>query len=249
MRAALEALSARLGYSFRDPSLLVRALTHSSWVEEHPIAGDVSHALRDNEQMEFLGDSVLGFLVSDYLVRRFPNCTEGQLTRWKAHLVRASHLHEVARTLSFGEYLVLGRGEESSGGRTKRALLSDVVEAIIAALYLDGGLDAASRFVTEHIIGAFDPIQAASDLAVDHKTALQELALSMKLPPPKYVTVNEAGPGHAKTFTVEVRLGKEWSAQAEGYSKKSAGQSAARKLIESLRLTAMTQSPDVSMTQ
>jgi ribonuclease III len=232
MPVDLDALTGRLGYSFRDSSLLVRALTHSSWATEHPSGEAV---LRDNEQLEFLGDAVLGFLVSAWLVKHYPAFPEGQLTRWKAHLVRSMHLYEVGQRLEFGGYLVLGRGEEVSGGRAKRALLANAVEAVIAALFLDGGLAAAEPFVIHHIIGSFDPFESAESLEVDHKTALQELALARKMPAPRYVTVNEAGPGHAKVFTVEIRVGKEWSAQAEGYSKKSAGQAAARMLIEKLK--------------
>jgi ribonuclease-3 len=232
MSADLEELTDRLGHSFGDRSLLVRALTHSSWVTEHPSSKNSPR--RDNEQLEFLGDSVLGFVISDYLVKQFPLHSEGQLTVWKAHLVRASHLYQVARNLQLGNHLVLGRGEEVSGGREKRALLSDAVEALIAALYLDGGLDVARRFIVDHVVGAFGPLEDGTRPEGDHKTVLLEMAFSMKLPPPKYVVVLESGPEHSKTFTVEARLGKDWSARATGSSKKIAGQEAARILLQNL---------------
>jgi ribonuclease-3 len=236
MGADLEELIERLGHPFRDRDLLVRALTHSSWVTEHPSAAATFP--RDNEQLEFLGDSVLGFVVSDFLVKQFPVHSEGQLTVWKAHLVRAEHLYYVAKNLELGRYLVLGRGEEVGGGREKRALLANAVEALIAALFLDGGLDVASSFIIEHVIRAFGPLEEANRPQQDYKTLLLEMAFSMKMPPPKYVVVRESGPEHSKTFTVEARLGKELTAQAEGSTKKSAGQEAARLLIEQAKASA-----------
>jgi ribonuclease-3 len=132
-------------------------------------------------------------------------------------------------------YLLLGRGEEMSGGREKKALLSDAVEALIAAMYLDGGLEVARGFIEEHVVGAFEVPEEGLDSAVtDYKSALQELAQSLRLPPPRYVIVAEDGPEHSKTFTVEVRLGKEWVSQAQGLSKKSAGQLAAQQILQQL---------------
>ena len=151
----------------------------------------------------------------------------------KAHLVSASHLHEVAARLRLGDYLLLGRGEEMSGGREKKALLANAVEALIAALYLDGGIEPARRFILQHVIGEAEPSSEAA-LATDYKSALQELAQSMKLPQPRYAIVEERGPEHAKTFLVEVRVGRDWVSRAEGLSKKSAGQKAAQEILRRL---------------
>jgi ribonuclease III len=227
-------VEARLGYIFRDATLLARALTHKSHVHERP-AGSLIVPGRDNEQLEFLGDSILGFLVSESLVRRFPDAPEGRLSKLKAHLVSEERLHEVAKELDLGEFLVLGRGEEMSGGRAKRALLADAVEALIAALYLDGGLDVVRNFIESKIVVPFFANGGSVDASLtDFKSSLQETAQALKLPAPRYVVISETGPEHSKTFTVEVRLGKDWSSQARGHSKKAAGQKAAQQVLEKL---------------
>lgn len=234
----------RLGYVFRDRSLLERALTHKSHVHERAHERSVSFggervaangAPRDNEQLEFLGDAILGFVVSVCLVRRFPDFPEGRLSKLKAHLVSANRLYEVAQELGLGQFLFLGRGEELSGGRAKRALLSDALEALIAALYLDGGLETVQRFIEARVIGNWLSTGPDQEAAVtDFKSALQEMAQVLKLPAPRYSVVAESGPEHLKVFTVEVRLGKEWASQASGYSKKSAGQKAAQEVLKQL---------------
>lgn len=232
MSCDLAILEKALGHSFRDRELLERALTHKSKVYEKTAEGQ---AATDNEQLEFLGDAILGFAVSESLVRRFPSFPEGRLSKLKAHLVSAAHLYAVAQSLQLGEYLLLGRGEEMSGGREKKALLSDAVEALIAALYLEAGLEVTRKFLEECVIGAFDLPEDGIDSAVtDHKSALQEMAQALKLPPPRYVIVTEDGPEHSKTFTVEVRVGKDWVSQAQGLSKKSAGQKAAQQVLQQL---------------
>lgn len=232
MGADLEILEKALGHTFRDKQLLQRALTHKSRVYEKSAEGQ---ATSDNEQLEFLGDSILGFVMSDCLVRRYASSPEGRLSKLKAHLVSAARLYEVAQDLNLGEFLLLGRGEEMSGGREKKALLSDAVEALIAALYLDSGLDTARAFIEARVLGTFQPADDAIDGGVaDHKSSLQEMAQALKLPPPRYVIVNEDGPEHSKTFTVEVRVGKEWVSQAQGMSKKSAGQKAAQLILQQL---------------
>ena len=168
-------------------------------------------------------------------MRRFASFPEGRLSKLKAHLVSAAHLYQVAQSIQLGEYLLLGRGEEMSGGREKKALLSDAVEALIAALYLDAGLDVARHFIEARIIGGYDPPEDGIDSAgTDYKSALQETAQSLKLPPPRYVIIAEEGPEHSKTFTVEVRVGKDWISQAQGLSKKSAGQKAAQQVLQQL---------------
>jgi ribonuclease-3 len=236
MKGDLTALEAAIGHSFRDRELLERALTHKSHAHEQN--GDM-RATRDpsgdNEQFEFLGDAILGFIASEHLVLRNADAPEGRLSKLKAHLVSAAHLHEAAQALDLGTYLFLGKGEEMSGGREKKALLSDALEALIAAVYLDAGLPAARAFIEEHILSLFDTAQEGMQgAAADHKSALQEMAQALKLPPPRYVIVSEDGPEHLKTFTVEVRVGKDWVSQAQGTSKKSAGQRAAQHILQQL---------------
>ena len=239
MSAESAILELKLNYRFNDPELLRRALTHSSLANESRPATVAGSPLNDNEQLEFLGDSVLGFLIAEALVRRFPEYHEGDLSRLKAHLVSAAHLHGVARRLELGTYLELGRSEEMSGGRSKKTLLVNGLEAIMAAIYLDGGVEAARAFVALHVLDApfFADEEAGTDIQpaiTNFKSALQELAQSRKLPQPRYSVVRERGPEHAKTFTVEVRVGKEWSGQAEGRTKKVAAQRAARGLYDRL---------------
>jgi len=224
-----EALEVAIGYRFASRELFARAFTHRSSVYEKTS----SAAAADNEQLEFLGDAILGFMVSDALVAAHPEYPEGRLSKVKAHLVSASHLHAVAAQLRLGDYLLLGRGEEMSGGREKKALLANAVEALIAALYLDGGIEPARRFILQHVIGEAEPSSEVA-LANDYKSALQELAQSMKLPQPRYSIVEERGPEHAKTFLVEVRVGRAWVSRAEGLSKKSAGQKAAQEILRQL---------------
>lgn len=242
MRAELASLEARLNYRFLHPELLHRALTHSSLANESRMATVTASALDDNEQLEFLGDSVLGFLIAEALVQRHPELHEGDLSRQKAHLVSAAHLHGVARRLDLGSYLELGRSEEMSGGRAKKTLLVDALEALIAAVYLDGGTEAARAMIFSHVLDA--PFEGDEEAGTDiqpaitnFKSALQELAQARKLPQPRYAIVRERGPEHSKLFTVEVRVCKEWTGQAEGRTKKIAAQRAARGLFERLQQT------------
>jgi len=228
MGAPIEVLEEALGHRFRNRGLLERALTHTSRAHERN-AQDA-----DNEQLEFLGDSILGFLVSEALVARYASYPEGRLSKIKAHLVSSSHLFKVARELNLGEHLLLGRGEEMSGGREKRALLADAVEALIAALYLDGGIGPARQFVVNQLVGDPRLADEGPEGVTDYKSALQEMAQALHLPQPRYSTIEERGPEHAKTFLVEVRLGSEWKSQAEGLSKKSAGQNAAKQVLQQL---------------
>ncbi len=216
-----------IGYRFGDRALLDQALTHRSHTQE---SAEVSS---HNERLEFLGDAVLGLVVSESLVARFPAAAEGELTKLKAYLVSAANLISVARRLELGRFLHLGRGEELSGGREKKALLVDGLEALIAAVFLDGGLPAARRFCEQHIL-----TEAAFEAAADHsesgnfKSALQELLQQQKLPSPSYRVVREAGPPHSRQFEVELRVGSLFSSRAEGSTKKSAEQSAARLALD-----------------
>ena len=188
----------------------------------------------NNERLEFLGDSVLGLVVSQRLVERFPELPEGHLTKLKASLVRAENLVEVARRLKLGAYLRIGRGEEISGGRNKKGLLEDALEALIAAIYLDGGLDAASSFLDRTVLTG-TALEAANDnLAVDnYKSALQEYLQARAMPPPVYTVADETGPPHRKTFTMEVCV-QGVATRAEGASKRSAEQKAAQLALERL---------------
>lgn len=188
----------------------------------------------NNEQLEFLGDSILGFLASEWLMARFPTETEGGLTKRKAQLVSASHLHRVAQSMNLGRHLLLGRGEELSGGRAKKNLLSNAVEALIAALYLDGGLDPARLFVEAHVLAGPDASENGGPQVVDFKGALKELATARGLVPPRYTIVEERGPQHSKVFVVEVRVGETSVGRAEGFTKKSASQEAARLVLDRL---------------
>jgi ribonuclease III len=244
----LTALQAALGYTFARPELLQRALTHSSHAHEESKAAaqesPVSEKL-DNEQFEFLGDAVLGLVTSQLLFERFPRFHEGQLSKLKAHLVSAGHLVKIAAALDLGRYLRLGRGEERSGGRAKSTLLSDSLEAVIAAMYLDSGLDQAREFIIrqvlapelEQITGEREPDFSLTD----YKSALQELLQARGQLQPVYVTVKEEGPDHRKIFTVEARVypqgqsKPEYVARAEGATKKKAEQLAAKQALNYLR--------------
>jgi len=236
MPADLGALEAAIGHVFRDRELFQRALTHKSRMHERP--GETP-CTGDNEQLEFLGDAILGFVVSECLVRRFAAAPEGRLSKLKAHLVSSARLFEVAQTLALGDFLFLGRGEEMSGGRSKKTLLVDGLEAIIAAIFLDGGMEVVREFVGKNVLDApyTEDEEAGTDIQpaiTNFKSALQELAQSRKLPQPRYAIVRERGPEHSKVFTVEVRVGKEWNGQADGRTKKIAAQRAARGVYERL---------------
>jgi ribonuclease-3 len=244
----ISTLEAALGHSFDDRTLLEQALTHASHareMESQSAAGGHPVLTADNEQMEFLGDAVLSFVVSQELFRRFPEYQEGELSKLRAHVVSARHLLRPARALKIGQYLHLGKGEERSGGRGKSALLVDALEAIIAALYLDGGLDTAHRFIVTAIL---EPELAevhklgSKELPVnDYKSALQEAVHASGRPQPRYVLVKEEGPDHRKMFTMEAHIAASpggedgFVRRGEGSTKKLAEQGAARKAWEYLQ--------------
>ena len=217
-----------IGYQFRNLQFLLEALTHSSFAQES------ADRPRDNEQMEFLGDAVLTFVVSVMLADAFPDWEEGKLTRARAHLVAAPHLYSVARGLNLGQHLRLGRGEEKTGGRDKPALLVNALEAVVAALYRDGGIEAARDFIACFIVP--QDLGAAADelFSIDYKSALQEHLQAERTPPAEYRVVEECGPEHQKTFTVEVLAGDNLMARGRGGSKKAAEQEAARWILEKL---------------
>ena len=233
-----------LGHHFLRPELLEQALTHSSQARERESLQSGSSRASDNEQLEFLGDAVLGFVTSEELFRRLPHFREGELSKLRAHLVSEKHLIRVAQELELGRYLRLGRGEEKSGGRHKTALLVDALEAVLAAVYLDGGVEPARRLILQYIVTPELEHLArnGSGLPVtDYKSTLQEKLQAIGRPQPSYVLVQEHGPEHSKTFTVEARLqpsdGRgqaEYVGRAQGSTKKNAEQDAARQVLEYL---------------
>lgn len=215
----LSAIERKLDYRFRDRSLLEEALTHRTYVNE-------TGAGKDNQRLEFFGDSVLDFLLSDMLLVQFPTSREGELTRIRAALVDEISLARIAAELDLGAALRLGRGEDKGGGRQKRSLLADAFEALLAALYLDGGIDPARRVVAD----LFRPLFTSPDLLCgrDSKTELQELARLARGQLPRYQLKQVTGPDHDKRFTVEIYLGVELMGEGVGRSKKEAEQDAAR---------------------
>jgi ribonuclease-3 len=231
--------STLFGHHFRSPELLTRALTHRSLAYETS-PESLNHPATDNEQLEFVGDAVLGMVVADGLFRRFPKSREGELTRLRASIVSREHLGKVADQIGLGSHLRFGRGEEQSGGRKKRALLANALEALIAALYLDGGLEAARTFIDRHILEpalpdlhrALDAGGTFSGAVGDHKSALQEHLQAVGAGQPQYILTAQSGPDHLKRFRVEVRVveGTDTRAlgEAEGTTKKQAQQDAAR---------------------
>jgi ribonuclease III len=248
---AITALQTTLGHSFRRLVLLEQALTHSSHAHEIE-ARSASAEARDNEQLEFLGDAVLGFVTSQELFERFPQYQEGQLSKLRAHLVSAKHLVQVAEALELGRYLRLGRGEEKSGGRAKHALLVNALEAVLAALYLDAGMEKVREFILGKVLNPeLERLGEESEagLAVtDHKSALQEFLQGTGRPQPAYRVVKEQGPEHKKTFTIELRVLNGGSNGtpllvrcAEGSTKKKAEQRAAKEALEQLRNRALTE--------
>jgi len=216
---AADTLEGRLGYRFVDPSRLSLALTHRSWCSEHP--GESS-----NERLEFLGDAVLGLVVTGHIFERFPDLPEGQLAKTKATVVSSASLAVVGDSLQLGVGLRLGRGEDSSGGRSKPSILADAVEAVIGAIYLDGGIDPARQFVLAQLSDMIDEA-ARRPGAEDYKTRLQEKAAGEGFGPPLY-EITSTGPEHDKRFHATVKLGRSVAGRGDGSSKKEAEQRAAR---------------------
>jgi ribonuclease-3 len=219
-RAEMEAI---LGHRFRDSRWLLQALMHSSRIPER--APD--EPAESNEKLEFLGDAVLDLLVSEELVRKFPDWSEGQLSKSRARLVNATAISNAALRLQIGKFLRLGRGEEKTGGRTKPALLADTYEALIAAVYLDGGIDAARQFVERSLVEGTIAEVAERLGHTDYKSALQEYLQSKGISPGTYHVIAETGPDHQKVFRVEVRVTGQTPAIGTGRTKKEAEQSAA----------------------
>ncbi|MFY9572618.1 MAG: ribonuclease III, partial [Blastocatellia bacterium] len=224
----LSELEQKIGYSFRSRALLDRALTHRSFANER-----LGENCQHNEALEFLGDSVLGFVVSAWLLERFPDLSEGKLSKIKAHLVNESRLVELAETLELGNYILLNRGEEKTGGRRKRALLADAYEALIGVLYVDGGINVAERFLRRELRQKLMSIDPTSMIGADYKSALQERLQAAGGPGPDYVVVEVLGPDHRRTFRVQLRVGGRCVASGEGHTIKLAQQEAARAALDS----------------
>ena len=215
-----------LGYSFGDRALLTLALTHSSFARER--SPEINH----NERLEFLGDSVLGLVSAELLLHRFPGHDEGRLTKVKAALVNARHLASVARSIDLGGELRLGKAELNAAGRSKPGLLADALEAVLGAVFLDGGLEAAQSVVQRLIASETQILEADRNLDIlNAKSALQELVQSRGLPLPEYSLAEESGPAHERTFRVELRLPEGFQASASGRTKRFAEQAAAQQAL------------------
>ncbi len=217
-------LEQKLGYSFRETALCETALTHKSWMNETQESGRT-----DNERLEFLGDAVLALVTSDLLMKRLPDQPEGELSKARAGIVNEAGLAQVAEVLALGQWIFLGRGEEQAGGRQKRSLLANAFEAMLGAVYLDGGFSAAFQ-VAERL---FAPIIAdvPSVANKDFKSRLQELAQARLQTAPTYTVLSEHGPDHAKTFEIAILIGDKEYARAFGHSKKEAQQNAAERAL------------------
>jgi len=219
----------RIGYTFTNRDLLERALTHKSY--SHEAKND---EVRHNETFEFLGDSVLGFVIGDRLFREFPSLDEGALSKMKAYLVSATSLAAKARDFDMGDVIRLGVGEEKTGGRRKDSLLANLFEALIAAVYLDGGIDPVRSLIERCFASDIRAINEDDLLFHDYKTALQELAQGRGFSLPEYNVIGEVGPDHEKMFIVEVKVGS-LVARGEGSSKKEAQQQAAKQALEATK--------------
>ena len=214
----MESLEKKLGYIFRDRELLREALNHSSYANEH------RGGLGSNERLEFLGDSVLGFVAAEFLFKRNKDLPEGDLTRMRAALVCEQSLYDVARVLDLGRYLNLGRGEEAGGGRERQSILADATEAVFAAVYLDGGMDAVRDLIVRVLLSNAPAVEERRD----YKTTLQEVVQRRSGQVLTYHMLSQSGPDHNKTFLFEVRLNGEAIGRGQGHSKKEAEQAAAR---------------------
>lgn len=219
----LDELEKLLGYKFKDRGLLYEALSHSSF------ANEAKHRGNSNERLEFLGDSVLSIVVSDYIFEHYKHLPEGQLTKIRAALVCESSLYEFSKRIRLGEFLMIGKGEENTGGRKRPSILADAFEAVIAAVYLDGGIDEATKYVLKFIPEDLSPAKAA---AKDYKTLLQEIIQKNPEEKIEYYLKSESGPDHDKCFDVQVKLNSNVIGEGSGHSKKQAEQMAAKGALE-----------------
>ena len=224
----LKALEEALKYTFRDPSLMDCALTHRSFANENP---DLMK--QDNERFEFLGDAVLTLCISDMLMKRFPECSEGELSKIRSSIVNERPLAKLARELRIGDYLLLGRGEDISGGRAKRSILANTLEAIIAAVYYDSGFEGVYAFIEMRFLPLLDAGTAKVSYQ-DYKTALQEITQNRYKVIPKYSIIRQFGPDHDKVFQIGLAVGDILSTAGLGRNKKEAEQRAAKKALEAI---------------
>ena len=227
-RKKLERLEKLVDHAFADRGLLEKALTHSSHAYEAR-AG----APEDNEQLEFLGDSVIGLIAAEFFFRAFPERSEGELSKLKASASSTLALAQLAKAIKLDKAVLLGRGEEKSGGRKKISILAGAFEALIGALYLDGGFEAAKAFVGGLLEASLKPIRSGSQTISNAKSALQEICQKAGLAAPLYRLVSEKGPAHRRTFVIEVSLGEKVVSKSKGASKKAAEQAAAEKALKS----------------
>lgn len=218
-------LQNKIGYQFKNPALLNEALTHSSYANEHK-----SQHIKYNERLEFLGDSVLSIVVSDYIYKNCPELPEGELTKLRASLVCEKSLYEFAKKIDLGKYLILSKGERNNGGADRPSILSDAFEALIAAIYIDGGITPASKHILNFVIPAIK--NSKKKKINDYKTTLQEIIQKNPGERLEYVLVKESGPDHNKHFVVEVHLNSNVIGKGGGRSKKEAEQQAAREALE-----------------
>ena len=218
-------LQNKIGYQFKNPALLNEALTHSSYANEHK-----SQHIKYNERLEFLGDSVLSIVVSDYIYKNCPELPEGELTKLRASMVCEKSLYEFAKKIDLGKYLILSKGERNNGGADRPSILSDAFEALIAAIYIDGGITPASKHILNFVIPAIK--NSKKKKINDYKTTLQEIIQKNPGEKLEYVLVKESGPDHNKHFVVEVHLNSNVIGKGGGRSKKEAEQQAAREALE-----------------
>jgi ribonuclease-3 len=225
----LKEVEKKLGYSFKNPQLLEQALTHSSYAYEH-----LADKKKDNEILEFLGDAVVGLVLSDFLRLNYPELSEGQLSKLRSAIVSTNSLSSLAKKLKLDKYIRLGKGEEKNGGRKKKSILADTLEAVMGAVYVDSNFETVRSVLQNIVIKHFKKLPKTSFLINNFKSALQEYFNQRNLPAPVYRTVTEEGPEHEKIFTVEVAAGDKVLARAQGHSKKSAEQKAAQKALKKL---------------
>lgn len=226
MNGRIKGFEKKINYEFNDKSILITALTHSSYVKEH------GKGEKSNERLEFLGDAFFDAIIGEKLFSLFPNKEEGFLSRTRATLVCEKSLAEEARKLQLGEYLMLGNGEDRNGGRHRESILADAMEAIIGAVYLDGGFDAARKMVLNLFHDVIEDTRHGKYIITDYKTVLQEELQSRKITDIKYILIGESGPDHDKTFEVELKVDGESQAAGIGKSKKQAEQNAAKAMLE-----------------
>ena len=229
MKLDITKLEKKIGYSFKNKSLLLQALTHSSYAYEMQ-----KNNIQDNEVLEFLGDSILGFIIAEYLYASNPGLSEGELSKLKSAVASTLALNDFARKIKLNRRIQLGKGEEKSGGRTKKTIMAGTFEAVVAAVYLDGELDAIKNFLLPHLDSFFKKIDTKKFLVNNYKSALQEHLQRDNFPSPVYKTVTTRGPDHKKSFVIEVSSGGKTLATARGSSKKDAEQKAAQRAIKVL---------------